>query len=170
MYAVKNESGFTLVETLVAGVLVAIVAGSIYVFVSFASDSVKDLFVRQQLQQESSYVAEVFMREVRNGNMVTAGTDTVPPADTIRTQTITIRNPDKTVRTRFSISGDTLMQGGTKLLSPYLCTYGAPSNFVIHGGGGTVDFLLSMEKRLGDRTYKYTRVLGGVRCKNGTAF
>ncbi len=165
-----NKKGLTLIELIVASTIAAVVGLGIFFFSSFAGESIRDLLTRQQLQQESSYVAELFMREVRNGNFVAVTGSTNPPSDTVRTQTITIYNADKTERTRFTISGDTLLQGGAKMLSPYLCTYGAPSNFLIHGGGGSVDFFLSMDKMVGDRTFKYTQVIGGVRCKNGTAF
>lgn len=90
-----NERGATFVEVLVAGGIGVVVAGAIFYFVSFAGQGTQQIQTLQQLEQGSSLITELFMRTVRNGTYVCAGTQsTAPASDTDNLAEITVRNKD----------------------------------------------------------------------------
>ena len=120
------------------------------------------------LEQESSLITEMFMRQVRNGAFVCAGSATTPPsADTDNVANLTIRAADSSVAHTFGISGDSLTMDGNKYLTAYLCKYKSPvSHFKIFQNGNTVQLYLSMFLLNGTDSILYTQTIGDVRCKN----
>ena len=163
-----NEQGATFVEVLVAGGIGVVVAGAIFYFVSFAGQGTQQVQTLQQLQQGSSLITELFMRTVRNGTFVCAGTQsTAPASDTDNLSQITIRSKDSAVVATFGIANDSLTMNGTKYLTSYLCGYRTPlSHFKVFQNGTTAECFLSMFAATGLDTTFYTQTIGEVRCRN----
>ncbi len=165
---IRNERGATLVEVLVASGIALLAAGAIFYFVSFAGQGTQQLQSLQQLPQESSLITEAFMRNVRNGTFVCAGSQTTAPAsDTDNLSQITIRNKDSAVVATFGIVNDSLTLNGTLYHSGYLCWFKSPtSHFKIFQNGKTAECFLSMFAAIGADTTYYTQTIGEVRCRN----
>jgi Tfp pilus assembly protein PilW len=164
----NNQCGITLVELLVAGAVGLVVAGAVFFFVSFAGNGTRELSAIQQLEQESSLITEVFMRTVRNGNFICAGTSTTPPtADQDNLASITIRAKNNSVIATFGVDNDSLEMNGNRYLTAYLCKFRNPqSHFKVFQNGKHVELYLSMFKNAGGDTTYYTATIGDVRCKN----
>ena len=163
----NNRKGFTLVELLVTSIIALVVVSEVFYFVSYAGGGTKKVIILQQLEQESALISDVFMRTVRNGNIICVGNSTTAPAADSSTTRITIRDKRDSVVASFGIVGDSLSLNGNKYLTSYLCNFKSPvSNFKVYQNGKNADFFLSMYKITGQDTVYYTQVIGDVRCKN----
>lgn len=171
-YHLKNQNGVTLVELLVTSVISVIIIGAVIVFTKVYGWTTEDMTALQILQQESSVIAELFIRTVRKGDYVCEfGAADCPNSDGLQDTTshIAISNIDGST-TEFKISGNNLSYGtvgnfknvSTRLLN----VAGNKSSFVIMplSRGATLIFTLILVQD--NDTITYTETVGSVLCKN----
>jgi Tfp pilus assembly protein PilE len=169
----RRSRGITLVEALTALSISAVLAGVIYSFILFSSKTMRKMTAMQLMQQESSLISEVFMREIRNGTYVSVASTKVPPdKDTANIKSIQIRNADSTARTSFQISGNKFiinwhLGSSAQILCDKLWEGGdTPNRFTVYQNGDHVDFYINLCRTIGDDTLYLSQTVGDVRCKN----
>ncbi|MDO9510032.1 MAG: prepilin-type N-terminal cleavage/methylation domain-containing protein [Candidatus Magasanikbacteria bacterium] len=124
MFNVKNNKGFTLIETMFAiGIFSIIIFGIFSLFnVSFKAD--RDIQGGGAVQNESSKVVQSFIDELRTANYSTVGSFPVTLANS--TEIIFYSNIDADnlmERVRYFVDGDVLKKGVTKPTGDVLYSY-----------------------------------------------
>lgn len=66
----ENNSGMTLVEVLVTGIIAAIVIGSAVIFFGFTGNRLQSVITDTQFGQESNFIIEHIARNVRSGGTI----------------------------------------------------------------------------------------------------
>jgi Tfp pilus assembly protein PilE len=168
----KNSRGISLVEAVTALSISAVLAMVIYSFIIFSSKTMRKMTAMQLMQQESSLISEIFMREVRNGTYVSVESNKKPPeSDTANITSISINNADSTVRKSFKITGNKFIIDwhGTspQVICENLWEYADTANtFTVYQNGDHVDFRINLCRTEGDDTLYLSQTVGDVRCKN----
>ncbi len=171
---IKNTKGVTLVEVLVTGMIGAVVAAAVVVFVNISGAATDQMAALQVLQQESSMISELFLRTVRSGKnvgeFITKDTCLVPGSSPLKTDNILIVYPDPNNNIQIKISDNKmeLIKADTVTnVSTRLCTTEDPSTFTIQPYGDGIRLALTLEYARKEETHTYTTTIGSVRCKNG---
>ena len=110
----KNQNGFTLVETLITGIIAAIIAASVFVaFITYDRRSRESIsFLKMQRQFDN--IAEQLALDTRNARKVVAtnGESCLTVGNNITASDITIYDEDCNDTAFYRISNDTLFEGG----------------------------------------------------------
>ncbi|MBD3390922.1 MAG: hypothetical protein GF418_02665 [Chitinivibrionales bacterium] len=174
MERLRKADGITLVEALAALAVSGVLAMVIYTFIMFSSKTMRKITAMQLMQQESSVISEVFIRDVRNGSWVSVGDEKgPPPQDTAEVDRIAIRRAsDSAAIASFAIDGAFFIRNwhdvnDTRVLSENLWIGGDESNhFDVFQNGDHVEFYLNLHRTVGDDTVYLSQTVGDVRCKN----
>jgi Tfp pilus assembly protein PilE len=172
-----RQSGVSFVELLTAVAIAGILGIVIYTFIVFSSGTVRRITAMQLMQQESSVITEVFMRDVRNGSYVCVGSTPLPPEfDTSGITNITIRGTDSTgadsvILVSLTIAGEKFIRAtnntdSTMLTSSLWANPDRPNCFKVFQNGDHVEFSLNLQRTSGDDTLFLANIVGDVRCKN----
>ena len=174
----SRQSGMTLVEVMVAGVIAAILVGGIFTTFSAIGTTTQEVTTLLQLGQESGYIDDYVSRWIARGCSVT----TVPAPssaqeyDTADTLIIYIYDTSGAQIKKFFLTSDTLFEDSARMVTPYRADFDTSMAFVVYCGGAYagpvrfVDFTYRLHTRIGGRTYFHPLSKVAAACKNGTTY
>lgn len=162
----RNQTGTTLIETLVAGVLCSTLAGVIFPFCSFVGTAADELFCNQQLHTENTTLGEIFGQSIRTGVRVAVGQDIYDDRRDRDTNVVTVQYASG--KSTFKIDGSCLIredQSGVDTLSNDLDPK-QRNTFRIERGGKCVEMLCSLAKTSAATERSYAGSAARARVRN----
>ena len=167
----KNDSGFTLVESLISATLAVVLSGLAFPFCVFFGKVTNEVLLTQQLNQEAARVSEMLSRKVRPASGIVVADTITHPTSFVDTSYVTVNTPGDT----FALCADgkyliTLRAGcAPETLSSCLNTDESNKAFRMNRGGGNIDFNCSLEKTSNGKRYTHLGASAKMRKRNHNA-
>ncbi len=162
----RNESGFTLIETLVSGGLCSLLAGLIFPFCSFIGTAADEISSSQQLHTESTILGETFARNIRAGVGIALGQNVYDSRRDRDTNCITVQY--RAERATYKIEGSYLIRenlSGSDTLSSNLDPK-QRNLFRVERGGKGVELACSLAKTSAASERSYAGAGARARVRN----
>lgn len=170
----RNEAGFTLVETVVTGVISAVLAGSVLSMLYLVNAQVKESLAMARLSMHYDVVSEAFHRAAREATTV-AGNSETPPLTLLSTPFTGLGSmrfySEDNITGGFWIGNDgilkewkdgafrTFMIGADSVYSPDF-------HFAIQTNRASISFRMNLSLTEGGKTYVLTNPREYVKCRN----